>query len=96
MTAPAFRRPRSVAVVEESSGHQEAVYLAPLPDGPIVVLRHTALTIWREAVSPSGQGSLHSRVARAYGVTEQEVRTAVEDCIVDLIERGVLEPETPA
>lgn len=95
MTAATFRRPRSVALVEETSEHQDAVYLAPLPDGPIVVLRDTALTIWREAVSPSGEGTLHSRVANAYGVMEREVQTAVEECVADLIERGVLEPDTP-
>lgn len=94
MTSGAFRRPEGVAIIEERLDHDDTTYLARLPDGPIVVLRDTALTIWREAVSPSAEGSLDSRVAKIYGVSAEEVRSAVEACVVDLVERGVLEPDT--
>ena len=94
MTSGAFRRPDGVAIIEETLDHDDTTYLARLPDGPIVVLRDTALTIWREAVSPSDEGSLDSRVAKTYGVSAEEVRPAVEACVVDLVERGVLEPDT--
>lgn len=96
MTSTAFRLPCMVAVIEEVSEDQDTAYLARLPEGPIVVLRDTALLIWREAVTPSGEGSLHSRVAKAYGVSEEEVQTAVEECVADLIERRVLERDSSA
>jgi hypothetical protein len=70
---------------------EPTAYLARLPDGPIVVLRDTALTIWREAVNRTGQGSVAERVASTYGVSPDDVEADVEACIADLVENGVLE-----
>lgn len=87
----AHRLPDRVGVVEVSTDDSETVYVAPLPDGPIVVLRDTALTIWREAVQPTSPLPLAERVAATYGVPTSEVLAAVEACVADLARRGVLE-----
>ena len=63
-----YRIPEHVGRVEDANGALETLYLARLPDGPIVVLQDTALTIWQEAVEPSGDEPLAHRVAAAYGV----------------------------
>ncbi|MDV3296058.1 MAG: PqqD family protein [Brachybacterium paraconglomeratum] len=85
-----LRVPDRVGVVEGASD-DDALYVAGLPDGPIVVLRDTALTIWQEAVSLTGEQDLAQRVADVYGVPVGEVREAVEACVADLVGRGVLE-----
>lgn len=90
MTA-AYRRPALVGLVEEATETQQTAYLAKLPEGPIVVLRDTALTIWREAVDPTGPGSLGDRVAKAYGVPRDDIESYVQACVADLVDRGVLE-----
>ncbi len=82
--------PDRVGVVE-GSPDDDALYVAGLPDGPIVILRDTALTIWQEAVSLPGQQDLAQRVADVYGVPVAEVREAVEACVSDLVGQGVLE-----
>lgn len=96
MTAGSFRRPALVGLVEGSLDEEETLYLARLPEGPIVVLRDTALTVWREAVAPSAGGSLAARVARAYDVDVDVVEDAVEACLADLVERGLLETGEPS
>lgn len=87
----ALRLPERVGIVEGTSAGEDVLYVASLPDGPIVVLRDTALTIWQEAVSPTGEADLVERVAGLYGVPVSEVETAVGSCVADLVERGVLE-----
>lgn len=87
----ALRLPERVGIVEGTSAGEDVLYVASLPDGPIVVLRDTALTIWLEAVSPTGEEDLVERVAGLYGVPVSEVETAVGSCVADLVERGVLE-----
>jgi hypothetical protein len=86
-----LRRPDHVGIVEGTAPDDEVIYVASLPDGPILVLRGTALTVWQEAVSPSGDQGLAERVADLYHVPVGEVRAAVEACVSDLVERGVLE-----
>lgn len=86
-----LRLPERVGVVEASDAEGEVVYAASLPDGPIVVLRDTALTIWQEAVTPTGQLGIVERVAELYGVPVVEVRDAVDACVADLLAQGVLE-----
>lgn len=90
----AYRIPDHVGRVDDPNGSRETVYVAPLPDGPIVVLRDTALTIWREAVAPSGPGLLAERVAAAYRLSAGEVEHDVVDTVRGLIEMGVLEVVT--
>lgn len=91
----ALRLPERIGVIEASDEEGEVVYAASLPDGPIVVLRDSALTIWQEAVMPTGDQGIVERVADLYGVPVVEVREAVEACVDDLVERGVLEVDTP-
>jgi hypothetical protein len=86
-----LRLPQRVGIIEGTAAEEEVLYVASLPDGPIVVLRDTALTVWQEAVSPSGEQGLAERVAGLYRVPVGEVRAAVEACVSDLVEWGVLE-----
>lgn len=88
------RLPAHVGIVEQVEGEDAVVYAAPLPDGPIVVLRDTALTIWQEAVRPTSQLELPERVARHYGLPVEQVQAAVDSCVADLLARGVLEVAT--
>ena len=86
-----LRLPERIGIVGGTAPDNGVVYVASLPDGPIVVLRDTALTIWQEAVSPTGDQDLADRVAGHYGVLVSEVRAEVDACVSDLVERGVLE-----
>jgi hypothetical protein len=91
-----FRRPAGVAFVEDPLDGDAKAYLARLPDGPIIVLHGTAVTIWREAVAPSGAGSLAARVADYYGVSAEAVEPDVAACLADFIDRGLVEPDGQA
>jgi hypothetical protein len=86
-----LRIPDRVGIVAGTSADDDVLYVASLPDGPIVVLRDTALTIWHEAVAPTGEQDLVERVAGLYGVPVSEVEAAVGSCVADLVERGILE-----
>jgi hypothetical protein len=91
-----LRLPERIAIVEDVAEHGDVLYVASLPNGPIVVLRDTALMIWQEAVAPtSGDRDLADRVADLYGVPVSEIRPAVLACVEDLIARGVLEVGPP-
>ena len=84
-----LRLPDRVGIVDTFG--EDAVYIARLPDGPIVVLRATALAVWREAVWPSSEQELAERVASLYGLSAHEVRADVDACVHQLIARRVLE-----
>ncbi len=86
-----LRVPERVGIVGGAEG-DDAVYVAKLPSGPIVVLRDTALTIWQEAMAPTGHQDLAERVAGLYGVPVNQIRGAVHACVLDLVAQGILEP----
>lgn len=87
----ALQLPARLGILEGIEDGSDVLYVASLPDGPIVVLRDTALAIWQEAVAPTGGRDLADRVADLYGLPVTEVREAVDACVDDLVERGVLE-----
>lgn len=93
--SPTLRLPERIGVIEASDDEGDVVYAASLPDGPIVVLRDSALTIWQEAVMPTGDLGIVERVAALYGVSVVEVREAVDACVADLLAQGVLEVASP-
>ena len=95
-------RPATVALVDQPDGSVEGVpgggaggvvgtiYLAPLPDGPAVVLRGASAVIYRE-VTAGGQDPLAARIARALGVPVDSVQQDVVDAFVsELLAAGLL------
>jgi hypothetical protein len=66
-----------------------AVYVARLPDGPIVVLTETASLIWVTACSDE-PGTVAERVAARVDRSVQEITPAVESFLADLVDRGLL------
>ena len=91
--SPAFRPARDVGVVAPADG--VSVYLARLPDGPVLVLEGVAATIWREATTGPEQGWV-ARVASAFDEAEEDVDADVRGFVADLEARGVLEPVSAA
>lgn len=74
-----------VGVVEEG----EVVYVAPLPDGPILALDGTAGVIWRVALKHP-RTSIARFVARRVGVRPDDIAAEVDRFVEDLIARGLL------
>lgn len=64
-------------------------YLAPLPDGPILVLEASASLILDCALDPVVEDT-PAAVAAAYDVPVGQVRGAVEECLADLERRGLI------
>lgn len=97
MSEHAYRRPPHVAVVDEaaSEGGPPTVYIARVPDGPLLVLEGSAALIWRAAVSSAAGSDVGDRVAAEVGVAAAEIREEVENFLVELISQGLLEPVVP-
>lgn len=74
-----------VAVIEQEDG----VYVARLPDGPIIRLFGTAAIVWR-AVLGDGDASAADRVAATVGLAADEVADDVDGFISVLVEMGLL------
>jgi hypothetical protein len=81
-----LRRPREVGVLE----HEDTVFAARLPAGPIVVLDGIAALIWNEACTGE-RAMLTERVAEATDAAPDAIRADVEQFVADLIARGLLE-----
>ena len=80
-------RPRGgVGLVE----HEDVLYVATLPDGPIVVLDGISALIWDEACGGDRE-TIVDRVAAATNVTPEAIRADVEAFVADLVARGLLE-----
>jgi hypothetical protein len=80
-----FRPAPRVSVVEED----DVVYLALLPDGPIVVLDGVAGVIWSEArEGPSS--TIADRVAAVTDASAADIRADVESFVDELVRRGLL------
>lgn len=81
--------------IAELIGHEQegdAVYVAPLPDGPIFVLEDSAIAIW-EAIAGDGIDALARRVGEAAGADAEAVREDVADFVRALVDRGLLVEE---
>lgn len=75
--------------VEEDQTGADVVYLAPLPHGPISVLRGTAALIWLATVE-GDPDDLAERVAAEAEVPVEDVRGEVEGFVSQLLARGLL------
>ncbi|GAB3880226.1 PqqD family peptide modification chaperone [Terrabacter terrigena] len=85
----AYRAARDVGV---TMGHDDLlVYLARLPDGPVMVLEGVAALIWVEATTHPAAGWV-GRVAEAVREPEERIVGDVKAFVQDLRERDLVEP----
>ncbi|WP_438853476.1 PqqD family peptide modification chaperone [Agromyces sp. M3QZ16-3] len=75
--------------LEASDG---AIYVAPLPDGPILVLEGVAALIFTEATR-GGHDDLVDRVVRQVDGPSEEIASHVGAFLDDLVARGLLVEE---
>jgi hypothetical protein len=90
--AARYRVGSAVAFESEIGSGADAVtrvYVASLPDGPLLCLEGPAALIWTEAVAV-GDSSVAARVADAVGVSLDEVAQDVARFLDDLVDRGLL------
>lgn len=69
----------------------DAVYVARLPDGPILALDGTAEIIWRAALKHP-RTSIARFVARRVGVETDDIAAEVDRFVDDLMARGLVTP----
>jgi|GEM_PF-2122133 len=82
-----YRPAPEVGVIDQD----DAVYVARLPEGPVVVLAGTAAVVWRAACDP-GEGTVADRAARSVDQDSTTIAPAVDGFLADLVERGLLAP----
>lgn len=105
MSAGSYSRPRQVAVVDASTENDDGgaplLYLARLPNGPLVVLEGPGALIWRAAVGGSGDGggsphglpedeAIVASVAGQVGLPAGKIRADVRSFLADLVGRDLL------
>ncbi len=96
----AFRRPVGVGFVQVDprvDGEPWALYLARLPDGPLVMIEGSGAAIWRAAVADGeeacgGVDAVVQRVADDIGVAAEAIREDVVAFLAELVAGGLLEP----
>lgn len=84
-----------VHVVIPDEETSTTVYVATMPDGPILVLQDEAGLIWLEATRSSPDDWL-GRVARRAEASEAEVEPSARSFVDDLVARQLLVPEAPS
>lgn len=81
-----YRPAADVGVIDQD----DEVYVARLPQGPIVVLAGTAAVIWRAACD-AGAGTVAERAAGSIDQDSSAIAEAVDGFIADLVARGLLQ-----
>ncbi len=76
-----------VGVVDDG----DAVYVAPLPDGPILVLRDVSALAWR-GVCAADVDEMVRRVAQATGEAVADIDADLRAFVDELRARGLLVP----
>lgn len=71
----------------------DAVFVAPLPDGPITVLQGASAEIWRRASGHSRAG-LTALLAEDFGVDAAEIAPEVNTFLDALVARALLREES--
>ncbi len=91
MNPPDLRAAGRVGVVvDDEPDGPPRVYLAQLPDGPLVVLEGSSAVIWQVATA-CARADLVRRVAEATGASADEIGAEVERFVGELLDRGFLE-----
>ncbi|HVL63031.1 MAG TPA: PqqD family protein [Microbacterium sp.] len=70
--------------------HEEKLYVAALPDGPIVVLDGISALIWDEACAGPRE-TLVDRVAALTTAAPEAIRAHVDGFVADLVARRLLQ-----
>ena len=83
-----YRRAPGIGVIEDES----VVYVAHLPDGPIMVLEEGSAAVWLAASSGTVE-SITDRVVALTGEGGDEIRPHVESFLNELLRRGLLARE---
>ena len=88
-----YRIPRRLAhvVPGDRADPADTVFLMKLPDGIPVILRDSAAWIW--LVAADGEGDVAGTVKNLLGLDRDDIGDDVEDFLVDLVDRGLLEVE---
>ena len=88
-----YARAADVAMVVEDRDDEDgvAVYLAPLPDGPVQVLNGVGSLIWLEATAPDTPVDLVERVAALVDRPPDTIRADVNSFLAHLVEARLLE-----
>ena len=81
-----YRPADGMGIVE----HEELLYVATLPDGPIIVLDGISALIWDEACGDDRE-TIVDRVAELTAAAPDAIRAHVEGFVADLVARGLLE-----
>ena len=88
---PSHVVPSGVGWVEDrDEWSRPVVFVAPIPDGPVSVLREISAIIWLAAVE--GDHPAVEEVALATGHPVEAIREDVERFLAELVERGLLRP----
>ncbi|RXZ50142.1 PqqD family protein [Agromyces binzhouensis] len=82
-----YRPADATSVVE----HEDVLYAATLPSGPILVLDGISGLIWEVACEDS-DAPVVDRVAELTGADPGDIRSEVERFVGDLVDRGLLVP----
>ncbi len=82
---PGYRVASGVGVVEVDG----VIYVAPLPQGPVLVLAGSAAVIWQEALSGPVR-TVAERVTEVCGAPPTEVADSVEAFLAELVQQGLL------
>jgi len=82
-----YRPAAEVGVIDRG----DVVYVARLPQGPMIVLAGTAAVVWRAACT-AGEGSVAQRAALDVDQDASAISTAVDEFLTDLVGRGLLAP----
>lgn len=69
--------------------HEDVLYVATLPDGPIVVLDAISALIWDEACAGDRE-TIVERVAAATAAAPEAIRAHVDGFVADLVARSLL------
>lgn len=85
----AYRRCRDVAVVGKEG--VDEVYVAHVPDGPVLSLLGTGGIIWRLLADGLQIGEIIAALYEGTGAPVEEVEPAVRDFIADLVSQGLIE-----
>lgn len=67
----------------------EVLYVAQLPQGPLIVLTGTSAAVWLE-VQRAGLAGVAERLADAFRVPVEAIENDVTGCVAGLAELGVL------
>lgn len=80
-----YRPGEAVGIVD----HEDKLYVATLPDGPIVVLDGISALIWDEACAGDRE-TIVERVAAVTNAAPDAIRAHVQGFMADLVSRGLL------